>query len=208
MQIVVADTHTLVRKGIVAILSENSKMEIIEATSINESLNAIKNKKVDVVIVDLKLNNEDGLEVVIQGKNIDPQTKYIILTSCISRRDFLRAEKLEVDGYILKETTPKDMLFIIDLIARGKKYYDSDIIKYYKKSIDKNNQINQLTDREKDVLSELSKGLSNQEIAEKLYVSLNTVKKHISSILFKLNLKHRTQAAVFVQNMDNMGYGA
>ena len=129
--------------------------------------------------------------------------KFIILTSYISQGDFLKAEKIEVDGYLLKEATAEDLLFVVDLVSRGKKYYDPEIIKYHKKNSENQNLINQLTNREKEVLYEMGKGLSNLEIAENLYISHNTVKKHISRILSKLNLKHRSQIALFVKDLEN-----
>jgi len=206
MTVVVVDDHPLAVKGIVAILSGSNQIKkIIEATNINEALNIIGDEKRDVVIVDLKLKNEDGLEIVTKGKNISPDTKFIILTSYISRGDFLKAEKIGVDGYLLKEATAEDLLFVIDLVSRGKKYYDPEIIKYYKKDSENENLKNLLTNREIEVLYEMGKGLSNLEIAESLYISHNTVKKHISSILSKLSLKHRSQIVLFVKSLGN-GY--
>jgi DNA-binding NarL/FixJ family response regulator len=204
MTVVIVDDHPLAIKGITAILSRSSNIKkTIEASNIEEALNIIGNEKTDVAIIDLKLKNEDGLEIVTGGKKINPNMKFIILTSYISQGDFLKAEKIEVDGYLLKEATAEDLLFVVDLVSRGKKYYDPEIIKYYKKNSENQNLINQLTNREKEVLYEMGKGLSNLEIAENLYISHNTVKKHISRILSKLNLKHRSQIALFVKDLEN-----
>ena len=202
MRIIVVDDHPLVRKGIISILAENSRVqEIIEASNAEGALELISRCKPEVALIDLKLDKEDGLEVAVRGKSTSPETKYIILTSFISQADFLRAEKIGIDGYMLKQAAVEDIIYIIDLVFRGKKYYDPDIIAYYKKSSEDNGMVNLLTYREKEVLVELSKGLSNEEIAECLYISENTVKKHISSILSKFNLKHRTQAALLVKSM-------
>lgn len=202
MRIIVVDDHPLVRKGVISILAENSRVqEIMEASNINGAIELIRRHKPDVALIDLKLDKEDGLEVAVRGRSISPETRYVILTSFISQTDFLRAEKIGIEGYMLKQATVEDITYVVDIIFRGKKYYDPDIIAYYKKSTENSGMVNQLTDREKEVLIELSRGLSNEEIADCLYISENTVKKHISSILSKFNLKHRTQAALLVKNM-------
>lgn len=202
MRIIVVDDHPLVRKGVISILAENSRVqEILEASNVNGALELIRKYKPNVVLIDLKLDKEEGLEVAVHGRSISPETKYVILTSFISQTDFLKAEEIGIEGYMLKQATVEDITYVVDLIFRGKKYYDPDIISYYKKGSEDSGRVNLLTDREKEVLAELSKGLTNEEIAECLYISENTVKKHISSILSKFNLKHRTQAALLVKSM-------
>lgn len=200
MKLIITDDHPLVRKGLVTMLSNDSNInKIMEASNISEALRAIEIEKPDIALIDLKLGSEDGLEVVVKGKEISSGTKFIILTSYISREEFLRAEKIGIDGYLLKDAFTEDIIYAINIVLRGKKYYDSGIIKY-KDYETKDNLVSQLTDREKEVLKELGSGLSNEEISKKLYISENTVKKHVSSILLKLNLNHRTQAAVYFNN--------
>lgn len=197
MKLVIIDDHPLARKGLVTMLAGDSNInKVLEASNISEALRIIEIEKPDIALVDLKLGSEDGLEVVVRGKKINSETKFVILTSYISREEFLRAEKIGLNGYLLKDAFTEDIIYAINLVCRGKKYYDPGIIKYKDYEI-KDNVISQLTDREKEVLKEIGSGLSNEEIGKKLYISENTVKKHVSSILFKLNLNHRTQAAVF-----------
>lgn len=202
MCIMIVDDHPLARKGIKYILSEGGNTwEVVEASNVKESMELIREHKPEIALIDLKLGMEDGLEIVTNGRRISPVTKYVVLTSYISQDDFIRAEKIGVDGYILKQALVEDINYVVDLVLRGKKYYDSDIVLDYKKRIEYKGAINQLSEREKEVMLELSKGLSNYEIAECLYISENTVKKHISSILVKLNLRHRTQVALMVKNI-------
>lgn len=202
MRVMIIDDHPLVRKGIKYILSENSGMwDVLEGTNVKESLELLKVYKPDVALIDLKLDKEDGLEIAVHGRSVSPETKFVILTSFMSQADFIRAERIGIDGYILKQAMVEDINYVVDLILRGKKYYDPDIVLDYKRNSEYRGIVNQLTDREKEVMLELSKGLSNEEIADCLYISENTVKKHISSILLKLNLKHRTQVALMVKNM-------
>lgn len=204
MNLLVVDDHPLVRRGLISLLSSNNDLhEIKEAGSLAEAVSIIKREKPEIALVDLKLGQDNGLEVIEQGKKISPDTKFLILTSFISHEDFLRAEEIGLDGYILKEALAEDIIYAINVIQRGKKYYDPEVVSY-KSNREEYSITDQLTDREKDVLMELGKGISNDEIAKKLYISSNTVKKHVSSILSKLNLNHRAQAVLLVNNKSNI----
>ena len=197
MKIVIVDDHPLVRQGLISILTNEKNIdEIKEASNIKEAISLIMKDEIDVAMVDLRLGTEDGLEIVAKGKEMNLKTKFVILTSFIPQEDFKRAEKMGVDGYILKEAFAEDILYATRLISRGKKYYDPEILK--QKDILNNGLIRQLTDRENDVLREVGKGLSNEEIARVLYISEHTVKKHVSNILCKLNLNHRAQVVFMV----------
>ena len=202
MKVLVVDDHPLVRKGILSILSsEEGITDIIEASNVKEALDKLSSHNPDIVIVDLRLGKEDGLAVVIKGKNSGCTAKFIILTSSSSKEDFLRAQEAGIDGYILKEAFSEDIIYAFHVVARGKKFFDPDMLQY---QIEKTFvYLFQLTPREKDVLIELGKGLSNSQIAKRLYISEHTVKKHISSILSKLGLNHRTEAALFAK--DKLG---
>lgn len=201
MKLVVVDDHTVVRKGIISMLSlDNNIQDIMEASTIEEAIKVLKNEKPDIALVDLKLQKEDGLDIVKEGKKIGLETKYIILTSFISREDFIRAEKIGVDGYVMKNAYVEDILYALQIVKRGKMYIDSEILDYIDQK-DDDDICKTLTGRETDVFNELIKGLSNDEIAKKLYISENTVKKYVSNILSKLNLKSRTQAVALLNNI-------
>ena len=98
-------------------------------------MSIITKEEIEIVIVDLKLDNEDGLDIVARAKDMDLKTKFIVLTEFMSQEDFKRAEQLGVDGYILKEAFVEDILYAIRVINRGKKYYYSEILKYDEISI-------------------------------------------------------------------------
>lgn len=204
MNLLIVDDHQLVRKGLASMLSyDDSINEIKEAACIKEAMDVLARIKPDIAMVDLKLGQENGLDVVEKGRVMSPDTKFIILTSFISRETFLKAEEMDVKGYILKEALSEDISYAINLVVRGKKYYDPEITGSGD-SDKKSNNIDQLTDREKDVLRELGKGNSNLEIANKLFISESTVKKHVSNILSKLNLNHRTQLVLLVNSRTNI----
>jgi two-component system nitrate/nitrite response regulator NarL len=200
MKIVVVDDHPLARKGIISILQGNIRDCVIsEATCVEGALNALKADAVAIMFVDLKLGVEDGLEIIRQGMEISPDTKFIIITTYIANEDLQKAERLDTSGYISKSAAPEDIVYIVDLVMRGKKYYDSDLISAIDMDTTENGT-SMLTEREKEVLAALGKGLSNEEIGKQLFISVNTVKKHISNIMSKLNMEHRTQLILYVNN--------
>lgn len=200
MNVLVIDDHPLVRKALVSMLSNDNINEIEEASSVKEAISIISKDIPEIALVDLRLGEENGLEIALKAKEINLNTKFIILTSCISKEEFVKAEEIGIDGYLLKDAYPDDILYVVSAISRGRKYYDPTILKQQKDNAE-NNLINMLTSREKDVLKELEKGLSNEEIAHNLYISNYTVKKHVSSILTKFNLKHRSQIIYYLNNL-------
>jgi two-component system nitrate/nitrite response regulator NarL len=204
MKILLVDDHPMVRKGLMSILSlEDNIEEIKEASSFAETLKILNVFIPDIMIVDLRLGKDDGLDVVRKAKELSKNTKFIVLTSSSKKDDFLRAQEIGVDGYILKEAFIEDIMYAFNVVARGKKFFDSELMQSTKSEED---EFKDLTPREKDVLSEIGRGLSNIQIAQTLYISENTVKKHISSIFSKLGLSHRLEAAVFVNNKVNFGH--
>lgn len=201
MKILIVDDHPLVRKGIVSTLSlETGIGKLLEASNVEDAMEIIQREKPVLAIVDLNLGREDGLEIVLRSKKKGSRTKFVILTSSIRREDYIRAKEIDVDGYILKEAFAEDILYAINVVLRGKRFIDPEVIQYEAKNNPSRGNLDELTPRELDVLIELGEGLSNNEIAKKLFISENTVKKHISNILSKLELTHRTQAALLISN--------
>lgn len=205
MKVLIVDDHPIVRRGIKSILAmEDNTCEVCEASSVQEALSSLRKDNIDIVIADLQLGNESGLEVISKGRIIRKNAKYIVLACFISEIDFLKAEAIGVDGYILKDAYVEDIIYAVGTIMRGRRYYDPSVVSYRNQN---NNRylVNNLTLREKDVLNEVSKGLSNIEIAQKLYLSESTVKKHVSSILSKLNFEHRSQVVYYINSYQSVG---
>ncbi|ERI92098.1 putative response regulator protein VraR [Clostridiales bacterium oral taxon 876 str. F0540] len=200
MKLLVVDDHPLVRKGLLSTLAlEEGVEQIQEASNVEEAMIMLVKLNPDISMVDLRLGKEDGLEIVSRAKKKALKTKFIILTSSSRKEDFLKAQEAGVDGYLLKEAYTEDIIYALHVVSRGKKFFDAEMLQY-KMSSSQKDTLYELTEREKDVLEELGKGLSNTQIAKKLYISENTVKKHISNILSKLGLNHRTEAALYINN--------
>ncbi len=206
MKILVVDDHPLVRKGILSTLAcENNIKTVLEASNVNEAVSIINIQKPNLAIVDLNLGKEDGLDIIKRIKNKALDTKFIILTSSLKKEDYIRSEEAGVDGYILKDAFAEDIIYAINIVLRGRKFIDPEITKYQVEN--SNNSFEDLTPREYDVFMELGKGMSNFEIAKELFISEHTVKKHVSSILSKLDLSHRTQAALLVNQSVTYSHG-
>ena len=196
LKMVVIDDHPMVRKGIMSILNGVPDIEVAgEAETVDQALNILRQCRPDIAIVDLRLGRRNGLEIIEKALEQEINCKFIIFTSSGNEHDFLRAEQLGVCGYVLKEALPEEIINAIRIISRGRKYYDPGIIELKMKG--KNACSEELTAREQEVLAALGDGMSNRDIASKLYVTENTVKKHVSQVLAKLNLADRTQAALY-----------
>jgi len=201
MKVLLIDDHPLVRKGLASVLSLEKDIEIVgEASNMNDALKAIEVYNPDLALVDIRLGNEYGLDIIKKSKNKNVSCKFIVLTSSSSDDDFKRAEEAGALGYILKEALPEELLLAVRLVSKGRKYYDPGIMELLMKESSKNDQDSYLTAREKEVLRALGEGLSNKDIAEKLYITEYTVKKHVSQILSKLELADRTQAALYAHS--------
>ncbi|GGF83566.1 putative transcriptional regulatory protein YhcZ [Paenibacillus albidus] len=197
MKIVIVDDHPLVRRGLAAVISMQPNVQFAgEATNGQEALLVIEETQPDLVLIDLKLADESGLDVIKAARTRGIASKFILLTSSASREDFLKAEEVLVDGYVLKEALPEELLFAIQLVHKGRKYYDPGLMED-KMRMSGSSPTDELTPKEKEVLIELGQGACNREIAARLFISEFTVKKHVSQILAKLQVADRTQAALY-----------
>ena len=180
---------------------ENDFQVIIEATTVGEAIKQLSIQEIDIAIINLSIGQkEDGLEVVERAKAAGMTTKFLVFTSLIRSNDIERARTLGVEGYIHQDATKEDICYAINSIVRGKKYYLNRVI--YEGDESQYQKVKSLlTDREYEVFKALGKGRTNSQIAEVLFITEATVKKHISSILAKLELANRTEAALYAARL-------
>lgn len=207
MKVIIVDDHPLIRKGLIELITIEDSMNVVaEASDYEEGLNLIVQLKPDLAIIDLRLAEESGLELVKECRAQGVGAKFTILTSSSNQQDFKKAKSVGVDGYILKDALPEELLHALKMIGRGRKYYDPGVLELMANDVEDDEFIEHLTPKEKEVLIELGKGMSNRDISKRLYVTEYTVKKHVSQILAKLELTDRTQAALFANAKGLVSY--
>lgn len=202
MKLLIVDDHEVVRKGLIEGLKLGQDFsEIKEAENIGEALKVLRIEQPDIAIVDILLGqNENGLEILEKSKEEHLKTNFVILTSSTRRSDFLKAKEMDVHGYVLKSSSLEDIGYAIKSVMKERYFYDSSLQVQQNEDLQKHVQ-SILTEREYEVLRALAKGLTNQQIAEGLFITESTVKKHISSLLGKLQLSHRTEAALYAARL-------
>jgi len=198
--ILVVDDHPLVRRGIIDILSINNNYEVNEANNITAALMMLKKYKIDILMVDIYLGSENGFDLIEQARKISPDSKYVILTSSMNTFDYKKAIELNIDAYIIKDAYIEDIIYAIQVVSRGEKYFSPQILKQSIYGF-MPKEFMELTDREKEILLQLSMGKTNAQISQALYISEGTTKKHISNILSKLNLNNRVEAVLYTKKL-------
>ena len=201
--VMLVDDHAIVRSGIRAYLEVLSDIQIIgEAESGTQAVKLAEELAPDVVLMDLKMPEMDGVEATWRVRQVSPRSQIIILTSYHEDSNIFPAIKAGALSYILKNIDPEELASAIRSAAKGEATLSpkvaSRLIGEWRD--DRSNGMQdymQLTDREQEVLATIAEGLSNADIAERLVISEKTVKSHVSNILSKLHLADRTQVAVF-----------
>jgi DNA-binding NarL/FixJ family response regulator len=203
ISLVLADDHVLVRKGLRKILEMEKDFKVVgEASDGEEALEQVKKTKPDVLLLDINMPKMNGLEVVKTLKRDGCSTKIIILTVYDDREYLLELIRVGIAGYILKDIEPHNLIEAVRYVKSGETYIQPTLSKaliseYNRMMQPVSGSAKHLTPREKEVLAFISEGMSNAEISESLGISEKTVKNHVSSILRKLELMDRTQAAIY-----------
>jgi two-component system, NarL family, response regulator LiaR len=202
IRILVVDDESVVRDGVIAILSLQPDMEVVgDARNGIEALKAAHKTKPNVILLDMVMPEQDGLTTIPKLKEMLPESKILVLTSFAESDRVYQAVKSGALGYLLKDATRIQLLQAIRDVAKGQASIPPSIALKVIHEMDHPSQLlytaNPLTPREHETLRLIARGLSNQEIATTLVVHERTVAKYVSSILEKLQLANRTQAALY-----------
>ncbi|MCW2278829.1 response regulator transcription factor [Heliophilum fasciatum] len=204
VRILIADDHPIVRQGLRKILELELRFEVIDEVGDGQSaIRQSRSLQPDVILMDINMPGASGIEACQVIKREHPQIGIIILTAHDDEGDILRAVEAKVDGFLLKDVDPDRLSSAILCVAQGGSVLDPDIINKaagygrQRHGHGQDHRGDDLTEREKDVLSLIGRGASNQAIAQTLFISEKTVKNHITSIFRKIQVKDRTQAALF-----------
>lgn len=202
VNIMIADDHSMIREGLKQLLELEGEFKVIcEACDGIECIDKLETVVPDVLLLDINMPNMNGLEVLQKMKENKMKIKVLVLTVHNEVEYLLKAVDIGVNGYLLKDSESSELKKAILAVVNGENYIQPSLIPVLNsKMIDRDNdtiKIESLTKRELEVLKNLSYGMYNKEIAEKLDISERTVKNHISNIFKKIEVTDRTQAAVF-----------
>jgi two-component system response regulator DevR len=202
IRIFLLDDHEIVRRGIADLLNAQTGFEIVgEASTATEALNRIPAVKPDVAILDARLPDGSGIDVCRDIRSALPDTHCLILTSYDDQDALLAAVLAGASGYVLKEVRAAGIVDAVRQVALGRSLIDPSVVDQVMRRLREGpattSKLDGLTEREREVLDLIAEGLSNRQIGERLFLAEKTVKNYVSSLLAKLGMERRTQAAVF-----------
>jgi len=202
IRVLITDDHSIVRKGIRALLATESDIEVVgEAGDGAEAAAQAQALRPDVILMDLMMPKMDGIEATRQILAQQPGMRILVLTSFAADDKVFPAIKAGALGYLLKDTGPEELVRAIHQVHRGEPTLEPSIARKVLGELSHPPQepltADPLTERELEVLRLVAQGKSNKEIAEQLVIADMTVRAHVSNILSKLHLASRTQAALF-----------
>ena len=200
-RVFIADDHKLFRDGVKKLLELEADILVVgEAGDGEEALSLMEERVPDILLFDINMPRMDGIQLVRELNNLPYKMRYVAI-SAYDDEDCLSAlSAAGVLGFVLKASGKVELLSAICSAARGQPYVDprvaGKLLTSFSRRKEENDQLYELTPREKEILYWLSQGLSNIEVAEQMVLSEKTVKNHVSHVLKKLDLRDRTQAAI------------
>jgi DNA-binding NarL/FixJ family response regulator len=191
IRVMSVDDHPLLREGIVAVVNSQKDMQIVaQAATGNEAIAEFRKHRPDVVLMDLRLPDISGIDAMIAICKEFPEARVIVVTTVEGDAEIKRALVGGARGYVLKSMPPKDLVEVIRQVNAGKKRIPNEVAARLAEHFDGD----ALTAREVEVLAQVASGNRNRDIADKLFITEETVKVHIKHIMEKLGAKDRTQA--------------
>jgi NarL family two-component system response regulator LiaR len=202
IRILIADDHLIVRKGLKVLLGTEKDMQVVgEAENGAEAVSKAASLQPDVILMDIVMPEMDGIEATRRITAEKPGSRILVLTSFAADEKVFPAVKAGALGYLLKDSTPEQLLEAIRQVHRGEPSLEPSIARKVLQELSGGSggkpTTDPLTERELEVLRLIAQGLSNKEIASKIFVAEWTVRSHVSNILGKLHLASRTQAALY-----------
>jgi RNA polymerase sigma factor (sigma-70 family) len=206
VRVLLVDDDALMRAGLAAILSSDDTIEVVgEATDGVVALERVRRLRPDVVLMDVSMPALDGIAATRESVAASPSTRVVILTTFEEDDYIFGALTAGASGFLLKRTSPEELIAAIHTVAAGDSLLSPSVTR---RVIDRmarhpaaeaafDERLDELTPREREVLEQVARGLSNREIAAALVIEESTVKTHVKRILMKLRLRDRVQAVIF-----------
>src|SRR6202795_2632706 len=205
LRLLIVDDHEVVRQGLVALLDRRQGFEVVaEAGTAAEAVDQARRHEPDIVIMDVRLPDGSGVEACREIRAERPATRVVMLTSYPDEEAVLSAIVAGASGYLLKQVRARDLVSALEAVGRGESLLDPAVTGRVLERVrriainDQPDELAQLTTQERKILLLVAEGKTNKEIAADVFLSDKTVKNYVSSIMAKLNLERRAQAAAFL----------
>ena len=206
-KVFIVDDHELVRKGLIDLIDAELDLSVVgSAGNYEEALANFATIETDVAVLDVRLPDGSGIELCRELINIKPELKVLMLTSFLGDEALLGAVLGGAMGYLIKDIKNLELLASIRKVASGESFLDTALISSVTNRLRENknpaSEIYELTDQEARVLEFIGEGMTNREIAKNMFLAEKTVKNYVSSLLRKLGLERRTQAAALAVRLS------
>jgi len=201
------DDHEVVRRGLIDLLSSDPGLEVVgEAGSVAEALAQVPTLRPDVAVLDVRLPDGNGIELCRELLSCTEDLRCLMLTSFSSDEAMLDAIMAGASGYVIKDIKGMELAQAIKDVGKGRSLLDSRaaaaLMAKVRESSERSDPLRRLSPQERALLDLIGEGLSNKQIAERMFLAEKTVKNYVSRLLAKLGMERRTQAAVFVSKLN------
>jgi DNA-binding NarL/FixJ family response regulator len=214
LRLLVVDDHDVVRQGLVALLGRRQGFEVVaEAGTAAEAVEQARRYEPDIVVMDVRLPDGSGVEACREIRAELPATRVIMFTSYPDEEAVLSAIVAGASGYLLKQVRARDLVTALEAVGRGESLLDPAVTEKVLERVRRiatgaaSDDLAALTSQEQKILLLVAEGKTNKEIAAEVFLSDKTVKNYVSSILSKLNLERRAQAAAYMARLHGTGGG-
>lgn len=206
VKVFLVDDHEVVRRGLIDLLRADSELDVVgEAGSVSEAMARVPAVCPDVAVLDVRLPDGNGIELCRDLLSRMPDLRCLILTSYTSDEAMLDAILAGASGYVVKDIKGMDLARAVKAVGAGRSLLDNRaaaaLMTKLRGATEKHDPLSGLTDQERTLLSLLSEGLTNKQVADRMFLAEKTVKNYVSRLLAKLGMERRTQAAVFATEL-------
>jgi two-component system, NarL family, response regulator LiaR len=197
IRVFVVDDHPMIRHGLAAMLrAETGITWVGEASDGAEALRSAPTLQPDVVLIDLVMPQMDGVQTIVALKPLLPKAHFVVLTSLLDPAEARRAMAAGASGFLLKNASSQELITVIRTTLRGQRVLAPEVTDALMASGRNNMPGSDLTQRERELLALMARGMSNQDISKQLAIAMPTVKFHVTNILAKLHADNRTEAVL------------
>jgi DNA-binding NarL/FixJ family response regulator len=206
LKVFLVDDHEVVRRGVAEMLDEESDLEVIgQASSVSEALARVPALRPDVVVLDVRLPDGNGIELCRELRSKMPELNCLMLTSFTDEQAMMDAILAGAGGYVIKDIKGMELVSAIRTVGEGRSLLDNRaaaaLMGRLRASVERPSPLSGLTERERTLLELIGEGLTNRQIAERMFLAEKTVKNYVSRLLTKLGMERRTQVAVLATQL-------